>query len=227
MPGGLAEQLDGRLAELERRFEDDVQARRDESSALIAQVQQVTPLASGLAQTRSDVATIGDDLDQIVARLTAVESALEDKKASPKPGTPIVWHQLKSEQAALLWPEFTAWVVWLADTYALGVHQLPRCWYQHGGIVQELTDLWTSFASAHDRDKGDTASAVYLWQDALGRALERFAGKWFGNCVNGTHQPRARDSWDDHAYRRQFAEPPLRPGPAAAPTPHPPGGSPS
>ncbi|WP_433463965.1 hypothetical protein [Spirillospora sp. CA-128828] len=213
-----ADQLTQRLAELEQSVESDRHALRGDLATLIGKIEELAALGTGLSETRTIVETINDDLDHIVHRVAQLEAAVEERAASPRAGTPIIWHKLQPDLAAALWEPFTQWVVWLADTYALTVHQLPRCWYQHGGVIQELTALWTSWLSAHDRDKGDAGAAVYLWQDALGRALDRFS-KWLGQCVNGSHKPRDRDPWSqDPNYLAHFAHLPesLRP---AAPDP--------
>lgn len=210
-----------RIAQLERQLEENRQAHRDEVTALLTKVEQLAALATDLAQTRATVGTISDDLDDIAQRLAGIEDALKDKQAAAGPGTPVVWHELEQSQVNALWPKFTQWVVWLADTYELTVNQLPRCWHRHSNLVQELTDLWTAWQSAHNTAKGDAGSAGYLWQDALGRALDRFTTKWLGQCLNGSHQPRDRQPWgSDAAYRAEFSTPPNgvdEPTPSPAP----------
>jgi hypothetical protein len=156
--------------------------------------------------------TVSRDLDDLAERVAAIEEALTQPAADRISGTPVVWHELDPAEAAALWPRFIDWVTWLADTYALSVSQLPRCWPQHGSVVAELTDLWTGYRSAHDTARGDAGSAPYLWGDALARALERITHTWAGDCKTGEHQHPSRRPWrDDNDYLRQLT--------AAQPTP--------
>ncbi len=128
------------------------------------------------------------------------------------PGVPVLWRSLTAEQTEALWPEFVAWVLWLSDAYELTTEQLPRqCWWQHAGVVEELTALWTSHASAYASEE-DVGASPYLWQDALARAVERINRNWLGGCVNGFHEPRSRQSFgQDKAYAEAVvgAGPPL------------------
>jgi hypothetical protein len=113
------------------------------------------------------------------------------------------WDDLEAEERAVLWPEFVAWVIWVADRYEMTTDQLPRqCWWLHGAVVEELTALWTSHQSAYASGE-DGGSAPYLWQDALARAIERMGRFWLGTCRNGQHKARHRDAvWSgDEDYR--------------------------
>ncbi|WP_445517309.1 hypothetical protein [Streptomyces sp. NEAU-174] len=116
-------------------------------------------------------------------------------------GAPVCWDDLSAVQRAKLWPEFVAWVIWLADRKELTNDQLPRqCWWKHGAVVDELTALWTSHESAYASGE-DAGSAPYLWQDALDRGIERIGRRWLGTCRNGQHRDRHRSAWaNDAAY---------------------------
>lgn len=115
-------------------------------------------------------------------------------------GEPVRWHDLDAEERAVLWPQFVAWVIWAADRYEMTTDQLPRqCWWKHGAVVEELSALWTSHASAYASGE-DGGSAPYLWQDALARAVERLGRFWLGSCRNGQHKARHRDAaWGSDA----------------------------
>ncbi|WP_331752214.1 hypothetical protein [Streptomyces chartreusis] len=118
------------------------------------------------------------------------------------PGTPIVWRKLEDPERSDLWVEFTGWVFDIADQFELTVDQLPRdCWWLHGGVVEELTALWTSHRSAFEI-KDDSGASVYLWHDAFARALDRISRSWLGECTNGYHQPRSRERWGTDAKLR-------------------------
>ncbi len=116
-------------------------------------------------------------------------------------GAPVCWDDLEEAERAALWPEFVAWVIWMADRYEVTNDQIPRqCWWQHGAVVEELTALWTSHQSAYAQGE-DAGSAPYLWQDALARAIERIGRLWVGTCRNGQHRDRHREQWDgDEKY---------------------------
>jgi hypothetical protein len=116
-------------------------------------------------------------------------------------GAPVCWDDLEEAKRAALWPEFVAWVIWMADRYEVTNDQIPRqCWWQHGAVVEELTALWTSHQSAYAQGE-DAGSAPYLWQDALARAIERIGRLWVGTCRNGQHRDRHREQWDgDEKY---------------------------
>ncbi|MGW6454745.1 hypothetical protein ACWF94_02255 [Streptomyces sp. NPDC055078] len=117
------------------------------------------------------------------------------------PGAPVDWDALNSEEAKELWPRFVSWVIWLADRYEVTNDQLPRhCWWLHGGVVEELTALWTSRQSAYNVGE-DAGAAPYLWQDALARGIERIGRLWLGTCRTGQHRERHRDTWADIRYR--------------------------
>lgn len=127
-------------------------------------------------------------------------------------GAPVRWAELKPAERAALWPEFVAWVIWVADRYEVTNDQLPRqCWWRHGAVVEELTALWTSHQSAYAPGE-DAGSAPHLWQDALARAIERIGRLWVGACRNGHHRDRHREKWGgDEEYLAGIL--------AAAPTP--------
>ncbi|MFE0063120.1 hypothetical protein, partial [Streptomyces sp. NPDC059003] len=118
-----------------------------------------------------------------------------DPDGGRTPGAPVLWRQLEEDERADLWAEFTGWVIEIADQYELTIDQLPRdCWWLHGGVVAEMTALWTSHRSAFEA-QGDSGASVYLWHDAFDRAINRISRMWLGECTNGYHQVRSRDRW--------------------------------
>ncbi|CAM5272164.1 hypothetical protein BOQ63_000565 (plasmid) [Streptomyces viridifaciens] len=174
------------------------------------------PLFEELASMNSEIAALTQrvlELEQRPAPTAAGGSnGAVGGPSDRAPGVPVLWRSLTSEQTGALWPEFVAWVVWLADAYELTTEQLPRqCWWQHAGVVEELTALWTSHASAYASEE-DVGASPYLWQDALARAVERINRNWLGGCVNGFHEPRSRMSFgQDKAYGEVIVDagPPL------------------
>ncbi|MER7674141.1 hypothetical protein ABTY61_37565 [Kitasatospora sp. NPDC096128] len=176
------------------------------------------PIFEELASINSEMAALTQrmlDLEQRPVPSAAGPGAGNGAVGGPSdrgPGVPVLWRALTAEQSGVLWPEFVAWVVWLADAYELTTEQLPRqCWWQHAGVVEELTALWTSHASAYASEE-DVGASPYLWQDALARAVERINRNWLGGCVNGFHEPRSRMSFTrDKAYAEAIVDvgPPL------------------
>ncbi|MCZ1012274.1 hypothetical protein [Streptomyces lydicus] len=142
-----------------------------------------------------------------------------DDEGSRVPGAPVLWHKVPEEQREALWGEFTAWVIRMADLYELTTEQLPHaCWWEHGGLVAELTALWTGWESAYNNEE-DAAAGPYLWQDAWSRGVERIGRMWLGECTNGYHREKSRIVWGtDPSYRKKIIEA-GPPGTAPGPTP--------
>ena len=141
-----------------------------------------------------------------------------EEEAERVAGAPVCWEDLEEAERAALWPEFVAWVIWMADRYEVTNDQIPRqCWWQHGAVVEELTALWTSHQSAYAPGE-DAGSAPYLWQDALARAIERIGRLWVGTCRTGQHRDRHREQWDgDEKYLAAILA--AAPAPAEGTTP--------
>ena len=157
--------------------------------------------------------SINDELTGLHGRLARVEDQQSigggggaggsgpDGEGRPA-GAPVVWRKLEDPERSDLWTEFTGWVFDIADQFELTVDQLPRdCWWQHGGVVEELTALWTSHRSAFEI-QDDSGASVYLWHDAFARAIDRISRSWLGECTNGYHQPRSRERWGTDARLR-------------------------
>ncbi|MER6401368.1 hypothetical protein ABT263_35805 [Kitasatospora sp. NPDC001603] len=169
------------------------------------------PLFDELASINAELASIAVRLATLEERQPAAGGAAGEGGAGGGPsdraaGAPVLWRSMSAEQRVALWPEFVAWVVWLADAYELTTEQLPRqCWWQHASVVEELTALWTSHSSAYASEE-DVGASPYLWQDALARAIERINRNWLGGCVNGFHEPKSRIAFADAAYRTGLLE---------------------
>ncbi|MFE2727108.1 hypothetical protein [Kitasatospora sp. NPDC059327] len=195
------------------------------------------PLFDELASINAELASITVRLATLEERQPAVSAGAGEGAAGGGPsdraaGAPVLWQSMGEEQRAALWPEFVAWVIWLADAYELTTEQLPRqCWWQHASVVEELTALWTSHSSAYASEE-DVGASPYLWQDALARAIERISRNWLGGCVNGFHEPKSRIPFAEAAYRTELleagppcqAEPPAPAGSAEPVEPPPPAG---
>lgn len=170
----------------------------DDAGALLQAIQeQIAAVLQGMRE----------DLAALAGRLTTVEQRLAVPDAERVPGMPVVWGRLEATEYDELWPRFVDWVTWLADTYELTPDQLPRCWHHHGGVVAELTGLWTGYEAAHHPARGGTGSSPYQWGDALGRALDRIRRTWLGDCTTGVHTTKTRPSWaNDTAYQDELQQ---------------------
>lgn len=170
----------------------------------------------------SALESINDELTTFAARLARLEDARSvagsggprtgaDEGDARVPGAPVVWHDLPERAREDCWATFTGWVVRIADSYELTTEQLPReCWWEHGAVVAELTALWTGWESAYGTED-DAAAGPYLWHDAFSRGIERIGRMWLGECTNGYHNPKSRQSWGrdaDLRKRIQMAGPP-------------------
>lgn len=173
-------------------------------------------MASGFDDIFAEMTSMNAEMVLLSERLKLLEEQATSRSGSPSgtdesdegdrpAGVPVCWDDLAANERAALWPEFIAWVLWLADRYELVTDQLPRsCWWMHGAVIEELTALWTSHQSAYSSAE-DGGSAPYLWQDALARAIERIGRNWLGTCRNGQHKERHREPWGgDEQYSTQL-----------------------
>ncbi|MFD5922307.1 hypothetical protein ACFVYP_36815 [Kitasatospora sp. NPDC058201] len=166
------------------------------------------PLFEELTSINAEIASVSARVSILEERQSAAGGEGGGGGPSDRaPGAPVLWRTMDEEQQAALWPEFIAWVLWLSDAYELTTEQLPRqCWWQHASVVEELTALWTSHASAYISQE-DVGASPYLWQDALARAIERINRNWLGGCVNGFHEPKSRIAFAaDADYLKELVE---------------------
>lgn len=164
-------------------------------------------LFDALASINAEVVSLGQRVEALETRgkgPTASDAGQGDGEEVP-PGSPVDWETLSPEEDAVLWPEFVNFVIWLADRYEMTAQQLPRkCWYLHGGVVDELTALWTAHQSAYAPGE-DAGSAPYLWQDAVARMIDRSGRYWLGECKTGKHTARHRVMFaGDESYRLEI-----------------------
>lgn len=76
-----------------------------------------------------------------------------------------VWRHLDQAAAAELWAELADWVQWLRERYQLG-STIPKCWYRHGDVVEELTALMSAHTAAYQQMYGAKGIEIRDW-DAM------------------------------------------------------------
>lgn len=122
----------------------------------------------------------GDDaFDDLLAGGTAGGAA---------PAAPPRWEALDEAARATAMAELTEWVTWLGDRYE--VEDVPRCWPDHGGAVEELAALRAAWLAAYDELAAPTDALA--WHERLEPALGRISGRWCRGCSSSGHRERYR-----------------------------------
>ena len=84
-------------------------------------------------------------------------SFLDDEYADPP--SPIDWRRVTSIDCDRSWRRLDAWVRWLGARYSVDAREVPRCWYLHGAVVEELTALFGAHMVAFDPRQAASAAA--------------------------------------------------------------------
>ena len=77
------------------------------------------------------------------------------------------WQALDALGAAQTWTALAVFVIFLVTRYDLG-DVVPRCWWTHGALVEELTALWAAWTAAYVDTARERGRA-----DPLARAIRR------------------------------------------------------
>src|SRR5699024_5332498 len=82
------------------------------------------------------------------------------------------WRDIDVEHQGEAWVWLRRWVEWFADTYRLRRATIPRCWFQHPGIVEEL---YAAMCLEHKvwESKEPNVAAVTMWHNNLPPLVER------------------------------------------------------
>jgi hypothetical protein len=107
---------------------------------------------------------------------------------------PVCWKTLDRASAAREWAALADWVRWLATRYALATRTIPPCWYHHGGIVEELSALRTSWlaAFAPDARLGAALDWHHMFDGTRSRLNETARATC---CTTDTHRGDDTASW--------------------------------
>jgi hypothetical protein len=137
--------------------------------------------------------------DRQLAELRDLVAGNAEETANARgPGSrPFVWADLTPVDAAATWTALARWVGWLRSRYPLA-RQVPRCWWRHPELVEELTALWLAWQEAYVA-KGAPLTAAADWHGRwLPELLRRMrAGGWNIAC-EGEHKPTVESLYDRH-----------------------------
>ncbi|HEX6514911.1 MAG TPA: hypothetical protein VF049_05025 [Nocardioidaceae bacterium] len=120
-----------------------------------------------LAQLRSAVTSLAEDIENLAAGLAAVDFR------------PPCWVDLTQEEAREAWRELYEWLRdVLFARYPITEQQVPPCWYLHPAAVEELSWLRTAWCAAYRNPKA-SPTAAGEWHDRwLPGVLRRIADEW-------------------------------------------------
>ncbi|KAA9393842.1 hypothetical protein FCK90_10545 [Kocuria coralli] len=107
------------------------------------------------------------------------------------------WRDVKAEDAPTAWVFLRGWVDWLVFAHKIPEKEIPRCWYRHTEIVEEL---WAAAAAEHQAWEATTASMnpMTAWHFHLSMMRTRLEGKAQECVANKKHIP-------DEAYSQTHA----------------------
>lgn len=124
------------------------------------------------------------------------------KKAETEQRQP--WHTLTAEQAEQRWHDLHAWITELISRNNIGVKEIPDCWYQHAGLVDELDALRWACLALTKPDSNSTDPII--WREMLHRARSRWPAHNPNGCTTIHNPPRPRAPRDETAWHAFLAE---------------------
>jgi len=65
--------------------------------------------------------------------------------------TPVVWRVLSKDEQEHQLALLIDWVNWLVERYRLDQRTIPRCWPEHGELIEELAALHLAWQGAYAR----------------------------------------------------------------------------
>jgi hypothetical protein len=107
------------------------------------------------------------------------------------------WQALDAVGAAHTWTAIAVFVAWLVARYDLG-DVVPRCWWTHGALVEELTALWAAWSAAYV-DPDASADAPILWHERFAASRARLAEWDRLGCAQRGHRESTSTDWAHEA----------------------------
>ena len=103
------------------------------------------------------------------------------------------WRDVPEESRAEAWTWLRSWVDWLVRVHHVSQDRIPRCWYRHSDVVEELWAAANAEAQAWE-STGPTMTPMTTWhfhlQMMLDRRLGRAHGHSGGHAAGGRHRRR-------------------------------------
>jgi hypothetical protein len=96
------------------------------------------------------------------------------------------------------WDDFISWVEWVIETYRL--MNIPPCWPEHPGAVQELAALFF-FRRSAERQVATWANGLEMWHSSLAAASERIT-RLITSCTQNHHEPVSSFGITETKYAR-------------------------
>lgn len=135
------------------------------------------------------------------------------------------WREIKPEDQREAWVYLRRWVDWFVNEYRLPEQVVPRCWYLHTELVQEL---YAAMCMEHKAWEEGAASLTptMMWHPnvaAMKQRLREAVGD-LGSCNKGSHKEPERieldydeNQWRRTAYGRRESTTVARPEPGDEP----------
>lgn len=115
------------------------------------------------------------------------------------------WREIKPEDQREAWVYLRRWVDWLVNEYRLYESIVPRCWFRHTQLVEEL---YAAMCMEHKAWEEGAASLtpMMMWHpnlEAMKTRLATAVGE-LGQCGKGTHKAEERIEleYDEELWRR-------------------------
>ncbi|WP_270242087.1 hypothetical protein [Kocuria marina] len=99
------------------------------------------------------------------------------------------WRDVPEESRAEAWTWLRSWVDWLVRVHHVSQDRIPRCWYRHSDVVEELWAAANAEAQAWE-STGPTMTPMTTWHFHLQMMLDRLVGR-AQQCVASKHHVEA------------------------------------
>lgn len=115
------------------------------------------------------------------------------------------WREIKPEDQREAWVYLRRWVDWFVNEYRLPEQVVPRCWYLHTELIQEL---YAAMCMEHKAWEEGAASLtpMMMWHPNVEAMKQRLRTnvEELGSCSKGTHKnaERIELDYDEELWRR-------------------------